>query len=174
VVPDAKCRCGGSGGVSAMTRKRVLGHLTALLGALVLGCPLVGCTSTNTVTRDESGYAIGVRRIGGLGRVLVDSRGMTVYIYTPDHQGQSACKGICLVQWPPLLLFGTEGRLVTGPGVNRALLGVARRADGSAQLTYNRWPLYTYRLDKFPGEASGEENNMGLWQVISPSGQPLP
>ena len=133
----------------------------------------MGCTSTNTVTRNETGYAIGVRRIGGLGRVLVDSEGMTVYIYTEDHQGQSACSGICLVQWPPLLLFGTGGRLVTGPGVNRELLGVVRRADGARQLTYNRWPLYTYRLDKFPGEAAGEENDMGLWQVISPSGQPL-
>jgi predicted lipoprotein with Yx(FWY)xxD motif len=149
------------------------GHLTHLLGALVLGSLLLGCASTNTVRRTESAYSIGVRRVGGLGRVLVDSRGMTLYIYTPDHQGQSACYGVCIVQWPPLLLSGREKRLVTGTGVDRALVGVVRRANGSLQLTYHKWPLYTYRLDKFPGEATGEEEDMGLWQVISPSGQPI-
>jgi predicted lipoprotein with Yx(FWY)xxD motif len=158
-----------------MTPKRgcAVMHLTSLVGALVLGTLLVGCASTNTFTRTESAYVMGVRRVDGLGRVLVDARGMTLYIYTPDHQGKSACSGICLVQWPPLLLSGQEKRLVTGTGVDRALVGLVRRANGSLQLTYNKWPLYTYRMDKFPGEAAGEENDMGLWQVISPGGQPI-
>jgi predicted lipoprotein with Yx(FWY)xxD motif len=158
-----------------MTPKRgcATRHLTSLVGALVLGSLLLGCASTNTVTRTESAYVIGVRRVDGLGRVLVDARGMTLYIYTPDHQGKSACSGICLVQWPPLLLSAKDTPLVTGTGVDRALVGVVRRANSWLQLTYNRWPLYTYRMDKFPGEATGEEDDMGLWQVISPSGQPI-
>jgi predicted lipoprotein with Yx(FWY)xxD motif len=155
-------------------RGRALAPVEVLLGALFFGSLLMGCGSTSATTRNDTGYVIGVGKVGGLGRVLVDGRGMVLYIYTPDHQGQSVCRGVCLVQWPPVLLSGTKKGLATGPGVNRALLGTVRRAHGSLQLTYNRWPLYTYRLDKIPGEASGEENDMGLWQVISPGGQPLP
>ena len=134
---------------------------------------LTGCAPASTPTRNVTENVIAVRSVAGLGPVLVDQRGMTLYIYTPDDQGRSVCSGICLVQWPPLLLSGRGKRLITGKGVDRALLGVVRRADGLLQLTYNRWPLYTYRLDKLPGQAAGEENDMGLWQVISPGGKPL-
>jgi predicted lipoprotein with Yx(FWY)xxD motif len=159
-------------------RRLALAPLTAVLGALVIGALVIGalvagCTSTNTATRDKASYTIGVRRLRDLGQVLVGSRGMTLYIYTPDHQGHSTCTGLCSVQWPPLLVPGTQDRVVTGPGVERALVGTVRRANGSLQVTYHKWPLYTYRLDKFPGEATGEEDDMGLWQVISPGGQPI-
>jgi predicted lipoprotein with Yx(FWY)xxD motif len=155
-------------------RRYAAAPLTVRLGVfLLLGSLFAGCASKNTGATNETGYVIGVRSVSGLGLVLVDERGMTLYIYTPDDRGHSVCSGICSVQWPPLLLSGTEKRPPTGQGVDRALLGVVRRGDGSLQLTYNEWPLYTYRLDKFPGEATGEENDMGLWQVISPSGQPV-
>ena len=38
-----------------------------------------------------------------LGSVLVDADGKTLYIFTADSGGKSACNGDCAAAWPPLL-----------------------------------------------------------------------
>jgi predicted lipoprotein with Yx(FWY)xxD motif len=119
----------------------------------------------------KGGYDVGVGRVAALGNVLVDARGRTLYIYTPDRRGPSKCYGLCAIQWPPVLLARGAIAPTLGPGVKQGLVGAVRRANGSRQVTYNRWPLYTYRLDSGPGQASGEEDDMGLWVAMAPSGQ---
>lgn len=109
----------------------------------------------------------------GLGRVLVDGAGRTLYLYTPDRRGRSECYGICAVDWPPLLAPSGTGPLRLGRGVERTLVGTVRRRSGAEQLTYAGWPLYLYKFDDAPGEANGEEEDMGLWQVLSPSGRAI-
>jgi predicted lipoprotein with Yx(FWY)xxD motif len=145
-----------------------------LLGAVLVGSLLGSCTAAGSSPLIERGNVIGTGRIGQLGDVLVNARGRTLYIYTPDKQGPSKCSGICLVQWPPLLTSEATANLAVGPGVDKSLVGAVRRPNGTSQVTYNRWPLYTYRLDTAAGQATGEGNDMGLWQVISPDGQPIP
>jgi hypothetical protein len=132
--------------------------LPALLALLVLACLLGGCATSSAATSGDPGYEISVGHVAGLGRVLVDSIDRT---------------GFCAVQWPPLLVAGGQKGARFGPGVNPALVGTVRRADGSLQLTYNGWPLYTWRLDRIPGQATGEGDDMGLWFVISPSGNAI-
>lgn len=112
---------------------------------------------------------LSVASLQGVGRVLVDGDGKVLYLYVPDRQHLSRCTGSCAVQWPPLLAAPRQ-HLGLGPGVRRSLVGWVTRADGARQLTYNGWPLYSYRLDA-PGSASGEEDDMGLWQAVSPKGQ---
>jgi predicted lipoprotein with Yx(FWY)xxD motif len=146
---------------------RVRRALTALFSLLALAGVLAGC-STPSATKIEHGYEIGVGTLPGLGSVLVDVRGMTLYLYEPDRQGTSRCTRICAVQWPPLLTSGDHFHL--GPGVNGALVGTVRRAGGALQVTYNRWPLYAFAQDGGPGQATGQGDDMGLWYVISPSG----
>jgi len=149
---------------------------TVPLGLLVLACLLGGCSvfspspSPRAVPKTELGYEIAVGRVGGLGRVLVNVSGRTLYLYVPDHQGASRCNGFCAREWPPMLAPVGKGSVRFGPGVDVALVGSVRRADGVLQLTYNRWPLYAWRLDASPGEATGEGDDMGLWYAISPSG----
>jgi len=140
------------------------------LGLLALALVLGGCTSASANTKAVLGYELGVGHVAGLGRVLVDSSGDTLYLYVPDEQGASKCKGICARQWPPLMA-SHHGRF--GPGVQRALVGTVRRTGGGLQVTYNRWPLYTWHLDMAPGEANGEGDDMGLWYAISPSGNAI-
>lgn len=147
--------------------------LPALLALLVLACLLGGCATSSAATSGDPGYEISVGHVAGLGRVLVDSIDRTLYLYVPDQQGASRCTGFCAVQWPPLLVAGGQKGARFGPGVNPALVGTVRRADGSLQLTYNGWPLYTWRLDRIPGQATGEGDDMGLWFVISPSGNAI-
>ena len=41
------------------------------------------------------------------------------------------------------------------------------------EVTYHKWPLYTWVVDSAPGDATGQDlNNLGgKWYVITPAGQ---
>jgi predicted lipoprotein with Yx(FWY)xxD motif len=115
-------------------------------------------------------YQVQARSIAGLGEIITDSKGFTLYMYAPDHQGASRCTGFCAQQWPPLLLPPGIDKPVAGPGVRAARLGTVRRADGRLQETYNRWPLYLWIGDTSPGQATGQADDMGLWYAVSVTG----
>lgn len=102
-----------------------------------------------------------------LGSILVDGRGMTLYMYTKDSANISVCEGQCLVNWPPLL-----GRPTAGGGVDDSKLGSFTRADGRAQATYNGWPLYYWIRDTKPGDTTGQDVQ-GVWYVLGRDGEPI-
>jgi predicted lipoprotein with Yx(FWY)xxD motif len=104
-----------------------------------------------------------------LGRVLVDSRGHTLYLFGKDKNGKSACTGMCATFWPPLIAAGKPR--VAG-GAKASLLGTTKRADGRLQVTYNRHPLYTFVKDKQKGQTNGEGLTAfgGQWNAVSPAG----
>ena len=102
-----------------------------------------------------------------LGNILVDSKGMTLYIFTKDTPGKSNCDAACLAKWPPLL---TEGSPKLGTGVDAALVGSAMLADGSKIVTYNGMPLYYWIKDTKPGDTTGQDVG-GVWYVVSPKGE---
>ncbi|MGH9093078.1 MAG: COG4315 family predicted lipoprotein, partial [Acidimicrobiales bacterium] len=136
------------------------GALVSALG-LLLAVLLAGCGPGGTAASTARGDALAVAAMPGLGRVLVDGAGHTLYLYVPDRQGgRSRCSGNCARQWPPLIA-APHARL--GPGVRRSLVGETRRPGGGEQVTYAGWPLYTWRNDLAPGQATGEGQGMGLW-----------
>jgi predicted lipoprotein with Yx(FWY)xxD motif len=47
-------------------------------------------------------YELLARTISGLGPVVTDGQGFTLYMYAPDHRGVSRCYGVCASEWPPL------------------------------------------------------------------------
>ncbi len=141
----------------------------ALLLACAVTAGVAGCGASHPAAGSAT-YQVRARTVPGAGRVLADGRGFTLYIYVPDHRGRSQCYGVCAQAWPPLTLPASVRRPVAGPGARAALLGTARRVGGARQLTYNGWPLYLYRSDREPGQATGQAENMGLWYLISPSG----
>jgi predicted lipoprotein with Yx(FWY)xxD motif len=102
-----------------------------------------------------------------IGAVLTDHTGRTLYAFTKDGKGQpSSCYDDCEATWPPLL---SDGPLTAGAGVQASRLGVSARQDGTAQLTYNGWPLYRYAGDQAPGDFAGQGLH-GAWFVVSPAG----
>ncbi len=101
-----------------------------------------------------------------LGSFLVDSKGMTLYLYTTDTPNKSNCYGPCATAWPPLL---TAGAPIAGTGVTASMLGTTTRTDGTTQVTYNGWPLYYFQSDKVAGDTTGE-NVQNVWYVITPEG----
>jgi predicted lipoprotein with Yx(FWY)xxD motif len=114
--------------------------------------------------------------VNGLGQVLADGQGLTLYVFANDRRGSpSRCYGICAVQWPPLVLTRTASGPLAGAGVRGSLLGTAPRSDGSTQITYDGWPLYLWPPDRVPGKATGQAltNAGGRWYVLAPDGKPI-
>jgi predicted lipoprotein with Yx(FWY)xxD motif len=105
----------------------------------------------------------------GLGHIVVNGSRRTLYIFEKDTNGMSSCNGACAAYWPPLV---TNGKPVALAGVNQSLVGTTKRADGSEQVTYNGWPVYTFIGDKQPGQTSGEGlTDFGAgWDALTPAG----
>ena len=105
-----------------------------------------------------------------LGRILVDTRGITLYDFVADKHGRSSCYGACATYWPPLL---TKGKPHAGTGVRASLLGTTKRKDGKLELVYNHHPLYYFVGDRKPGQTTGQGlNQFGApWWALSPAGR---
>lgn len=101
------------------------------------------------------------------GQILVDAKGMTLYIFTKDAPDQSNCNAGCMAKWPPLI---TAGSPKAGDGVDASKLGSTKLADGRLIVTYNHMPLYYWVNDTKPGDTTGQ--NVGsVWFVINPDGK---
>lgn len=113
---------------------------------------------------------VSVGSVPKLGRILVDSKGFTLYDFHKDKGAKSACYGDCAAVWPPLL---TEGKPQPSNGAAAAKLGIVKRNDGTAQVTYAGHPLYTYTADSKPGDAKGNDIDAfgAEWYALEPSGQ---
>lgn len=102
-----------------------------------------------------------------LGKILTDSKGMTVYTFTQDKQGEgSSCYEQCAVTWPPVII--SEGKTPIIDSSVEHNFSVIVRHDGKRQVTYDGRPLYYYVKDKKPGDTFGQ-NVEGKWFVIKPS-----
>jgi predicted lipoprotein with Yx(FWY)xxD motif len=155
----------------------------ALIGALaVAGCGSSSSSSssggaygssestTKPTAASSEGAPITVGTASGVGKVLVDSKGLTLYYFQKDQNGESACYGACEKGWPPLL---TEGKPQAGEGAMASKLGTTERKDGTTQATYAGWPLYTFVEDKKPGEDNGTDSKAfgASWYPLHPNGE---
>jgi predicted lipoprotein with Yx(FWY)xxD motif len=108
----------------------------------------------------------------GVGKILVDSEGMTLYYFQKDQKGsgKSKCEGACAEAWPPLI---SEGEPEAMKGVKAAMLGTIERKDGSTQVTYAGWPLYTFVEDRKPGEDNGTDSKAfgAAWYPLHSNGK---
>ena len=109
------------------------------------------------------GPTVQLGRAGSAGNVLTGPSGLTLYTFTKDAAGVSNCTGPCAVNWPPLLVAQLPTRGVAVPGGLDTLI----RTDGSRQVTYKGRPLYYWKGDLKPGEASGD-GVMNVWNAARP------
>ncbi|HUY73548.1 MAG TPA: hypothetical protein VMW11_03450 [Candidatus Dormibacteraeota bacterium] len=116
-----------------------------------------------------TGTVIAVATNTTFGQILVDGKGMTVYLFVADTGTSSTCYTSCATIWPPVL---TDGAPQAGAGADKSLLGTTTRTDGKVEVTYAGHPLYYFVKDKAAGDTTGQGvNGFGaLWWVMSPSG----
>jgi predicted lipoprotein with Yx(FWY)xxD motif len=80
--------------------------------------------------------------------ILVNSRGLPLYIYRPDTATRSLVTGGLAQLWPPLSSPGVAGAGVTGK------VAVLKDVNGQ-QVTYNGHPLYTF-VDDHADQVTGQ------------------
>ncbi|HEY7137554.1 MAG TPA: hypothetical protein VIB48_21050 [Acidimicrobiia bacterium] len=101
----------------------------------------------------------------GLGTVLVDGNGMTLYALTQDVNGMPTCTGGCAQAWPPLTVNGAT----LPAGLDAMVFSVVAGPDGTHQLKAGKWPLYRFAGDSKPGDTNGQGIG-GVWFVVMPTG----
>lgn len=112
----------------------------------------------------EPGTNVELRPGDQLGEILVDGNGMTLYFFTRDADGSSACTGACLDAWPVFY----EEDLNVGQGLNESDFGSIDRGGGEMQTTYKGWPLYYFANDAQAGDVNGDGANSNTWFAAKP------
>ena len=151
--------------------------LLAVLGLVAAGCGGSSASSAPKggvlgVQHSTSSVAVKTRAIKGLGVVLVNTKGRTLYVFMKDQHRHVTCTGSCASFWPPLK-WKSSAKPKAGGAAKSALLGTDKNPAGRKVVTYNHWPLYTYAGDSAAGQAKGWNLNVngGKWYVISASGK---
>jgi predicted lipoprotein with Yx(FWY)xxD motif len=151
-----------------MTRSRLLTFMAAATAVLLVSVSAATASPQATASRQAT---VKVAQTG-LGKILVDSKGRTLYLFKHDSGKKSRCFGACAAAWPPLR---ASGKPTAGSGARASMLGTTKRSDGKPQVTYNGHPLYRFQGDKKPGDTNGQGINAfgGLWWAVSSSGKQI-
>jgi predicted lipoprotein with Yx(FWY)xxD motif len=163
-----------------MTRSRPLTLLASAAAVALVAVAVASCGGNNdhpaaAAAPPKTGAGgpatIGVAN-GGLGRILVDSRGRSVYLFEQDSGPKSTCFGQCASAWPPVR---AGGKPTVGKGLSAAKVATTPRSDGKPQVTYNGHPLYRFEGDQTPGDTTGQGLTAfgAQWFVVSPAGDQI-
>lgn len=164
--------------------------MKALFAAVGLAAilALAGCgggskAPTTTTTTHSSGQSksaatsFTVANVSGVGNVVVDGKGRTVYILTSGAKKNVPCTDAsgCTGAWPDLPFPDGTSAATAGSGLNASLLGTMKLSDGETYPTYNGYLMYEYSGDSAAGQANGQglKSYGGTWYVLNPSGQPV-
>jgi predicted lipoprotein with Yx(FWY)xxD motif len=140
--------------------------VVALLAVVGIVGFAAAASATNGVNHSSGTVSL---RTTKLGKVLVNARGRTLYLFQKDKSARSTCNGQCAVYWPPLT---TKAKPTAGTGVKASLLGTTKRSDGTMQVTYNKHPLYLFVRDTAAGQVNGENlDEFGAeWYALNAKG----
>ena len=167
-----------------------------LAGSLVLGAAAAaaacssssssgtaaGSSSSSPASAPASASAtaavtISTKSVPGVGTVLVNAQGKTLYMLTADKGGKITCTVAsgCIKAWPETALAMGMTSAKAGSGVQASMLGTLKDASGNLEVTYNHWPLYTFAGDSGPGQVKGQGLTAfgGTWYVLDSSGNPV-
>jgi predicted lipoprotein with Yx(FWY)xxD motif len=165
----AGCGSSGSGSSTSTTASKAT---TAETTGAKESAPIKMPVAAKSAAASAAGTTVSLGSAAGVGKVLVNSKGFTLYYFQKDRKGsgKSKCEGACATAWPPLI---TKGKPQAGNGVKSAMLGTIKRSDGTTQVTYAGWPLYTFIMDKKPGEDNGTDLKAfgASWYPLHSNGQ---
>ena len=164
---------------SGRTGRRVGGPLAAasLAGMLLAACGGGSGAATSTTTPPSSpSTSFSTANVTGVGHVLVDGHGRTVYELSSGAMKNLPCTAStgCTSAWTPLPLpTGTSSATASG-GAKSTLLATTSQG-GSTFPTYNGWVLYEFTGDSGPGQANGQGLSSfgGTWRVLDAAGHPV-
>jgi predicted lipoprotein with Yx(FWY)xxD motif len=136
---------------------------------LALAVAIAAITATGALGAGST--TIKTASAGSLGRILVNGKSVTVYLFQKDSKNKSRCSGTCATFWPPVI---AKGSLRAAGGVRASHLSSFKRSDGRRQVSYYGKPLYTFSGD---GSSAGKHTGEGLtafgatWYVLGTNGR---
>jgi len=160
----------------------------ALIVFLAVGAAASACGSSSSKTSSASGSSattavssggitVSAANVPGVGMVLVNGDGRTLYMLTSEQGGKITCTDSngCTKVWPDTELPKGVTAATAGSGIDASKLSTVKDASGSLYVTYGGWPLYTYSGDTGSGKANGQgiQSFGGTWWVLSPAGTPV-
>lgn len=153
-----------------MTPSRAITLLASAAAVPLTALAVAGCDSGGTTVSSGPEKPTVDVSTNRLGKILVDSKGRTLYLFKRDKGTKSACVGACARAWPPLR---ANGKPTVGGDAKASRVATTKRPDGAPQVTYNGHPLYLYQGDELPGKANGQGVNGwgGRWFALSPAGK---
>ena len=163
-----------------MTTKQMIA-VVALGAAVLSACGSSSKTNTSAGGTSESsaggsaepGASLAVADVSGVGKVLVDGRGRTVYVLTADGKTNLPCDNAsgCTQAWPDVSLPDGVTAAKAGNGVDSSLLGTKKVGDETYP-TYNGWLLYEFSGDSAAGQAHGQgiKSFGGTWSALDAKG----
>ena len=154
---------------------RMFGVAAVALALVTTACAKSGGASSGgtttgggaTTASGGGGATVKAANVSGLGTVLVNAKGFTLYHLEGETTSSLKCTGSCTGTWPPLTASGAPSG---GSGATGTLSTFKRSDDGTTQVTYNGLPLYTFSGDSGPGQMNGEGIE-GVWFAVTPAGQ---
>jgi predicted lipoprotein with Yx(FWY)xxD motif len=152
-----------------MTRSRITVFLAGAVAVVLVVLGTAEAAAKPHASKAHSRPAVEVRSTT-LGKILVDSRGRTLYMFEKDKGSKSSCFGSCAANWPPLRT--SSRKPAVGKGVSSSKVGTTKRSDGKRQVTYKGHPLYLFVGDKKAGDTNGQnlEAFGAKWHALSPAG----
>ena len=136
-----------------------------------------GSSGTPAGTATPAAVTISAKSVPGVGTVLVNGQGRTLYMLTSEKGGKITCTDDngCTKVWPDTELPKGMTAATAGSGIQASLLGTVKDASGSLYVTYDHWPLYTFSGDAGTGVAHGQGITSfgGTWYVLNTSGTPV-
>lgn len=157
--PHLVAKVSGASGRGFCEMKMGMNRRIWVVGSLIAVIGMIPVASA-------AGSTLSIRSTA-LGKIVVNSKGMTAYFYDLDkpNSGFSACSGACAVNWPA----------ITSSTARPVLVGVKGKVSvlaGTKQLAINGRPIYTFIGDTTRGSTKGHGIG-GVWFAISPTGAEL-
>ena len=155
-----------------MTPRKTLATLAsaAVIALIVAGCGSGGSSSSSAMPSATPSSGAGVMAAStSLGKIVTDSKGRTLYLFTHDTGMKSTCTGACASEWLP---FTAGSKPAVSGGIAGDAVSLVKRSDGSKQVTLNGHPLYYFVGDQAAGQTNGQGvNDFGAkWFTVAPSG----
>jgi predicted lipoprotein with Yx(FWY)xxD motif len=138
--------------------KRGAARIVAVLCTAVFALAMLGAGAAGAATKTT----VKVATVPGVGAVLVNPDGHTLYTLTDATGAAVACTGACLSVWPPYTVAATAK--VKAP---KAVKSLSATSD-THQVTWKGLPLHTFAGDSAAKQANGNGINSfgGTWSVV--------
>ena len=138
--------------------------VAAVAASVVLMAPMVASGATSPTIKTG--------KVPGFSGALVNRSSRTLYVLSVEKGGKIKCRASCLSVWIPLLVksSATAKSVSRGAGV-KGKIGFVTRSSTQKQVTFNSYPIYTYRGDSaaLQSNGSGIHADGGTWTLIKAS-----